>query len=66
MYVQNDLMQRMLIKKCFLFTVGSVCHAKRYTTGIDKFLKVPSKVADDTRPDAEVAEKSQKTFMLRV
>jgi hypothetical protein len=26
-------MQRMFIKKYFLFTVGSVCRVKRYTTG---------------------------------
>jgi hypothetical protein len=26
-------MQRMFIKKFFLFTVGSVCRIKRYTTG---------------------------------
>jgi hypothetical protein len=26
-------MQRILIKKCFLFKVGSVCSLKRFTTG---------------------------------
>jgi hypothetical protein len=26
-------MQRILTKKCFLFTVGSVCRVKRFTTG---------------------------------
>jgi hypothetical protein len=30
---QNDSMQRILIKKCFLFTEGSVCRVKRFTTG---------------------------------
>jgi hypothetical protein len=25
--------KRIFIKKCFLFTVGSVCHVKRFTTG---------------------------------
>jgi hypothetical protein len=25
-------MQRIFIKKCFLFTVGSVCHVKQFTT----------------------------------
>jgi hypothetical protein len=25
--------QRIFLKKCFLFTVGSVCHVKRFTTG---------------------------------
>jgi hypothetical protein len=27
-------------KKCFLFTVGSVCQAKRFTTGLRNSLKV--------------------------
>jgi hypothetical protein len=26
-------MQRVFIKKCFMFTVGSVYHVKRFTTG---------------------------------
>jgi hypothetical protein len=26
-------MQRRFIKKCFLFTVGSVCRVKRFTSG---------------------------------
>jgi hypothetical protein len=30
---QNDSMQRIFIKKCFLFMVGSVCHVKGFTTG---------------------------------
>jgi lipid-A-disaccharide synthase-like uncharacterized protein len=30
---QKDPMQRIVIKKCFLFTVGNVCHVKRFTTG---------------------------------
>jgi hypothetical protein len=30
--LQKDSMQRKFIKKCFLFTVGSVCHVKRFTT----------------------------------
>jgi hypothetical protein len=29
---QNDSMQRMFIKKCFLFMVGSVCRVKLFTT----------------------------------
>jgi hypothetical protein len=49
-------MQRIFIKKYFLFTVGSVCRVKWFTTGARKFLKVP-KVADDARPGrpAEIA-----------
>jgi hypothetical protein len=30
---QKDSIQRMFIKKCFLFTIGSVCRVKRFTTG---------------------------------
>jgi hypothetical protein len=30
---QKDSMQRMFIKKCFLFTVGNVCLVRRLTTG---------------------------------
>jgi hypothetical protein len=30
---QKDSMQRIFIKKYFLFTVGSVCRVKRFTTG---------------------------------
>jgi hypothetical protein len=32
-------MQRIFIKKCFLFTVGSVCHVKRFTVGSRNSLK---------------------------
>jgi hypothetical protein len=30
---QKDSMQRIFINRCFLFTVGSVCHLKRFMTG---------------------------------
>jgi hypothetical protein len=30
---QKDPMQRIFIKKCFLFMVGSVFHVKQFTTG---------------------------------
>jgi hypothetical protein len=36
---QKDSMQRTFIKKCFLFTVGSVCRVKRFTTGSRNSLK---------------------------
>jgi hypothetical protein len=36
---QKDSMQRIFIKKCFLFTVGSVCCVKRFTTGLRNSLK---------------------------
>jgi hypothetical protein len=32
-------MQRIFIKKCFPFTVGSVCHVKRLTAGSRNSLK---------------------------
>jgi hypothetical protein len=44
---QKDSMQRIFIKKCFLFTVGSVCRVKRLTTGSKKFSQGRSKDADD-------------------
>jgi hypothetical protein len=34
---RKDSMQRIFITKCFLFTVGSVCHLKRFTTGWQTF-----------------------------
>jgi hypothetical protein len=34
---QNDSLQRIFIKQCFLFTVGSVCRVKLLTTGWQKF-----------------------------
>jgi hypothetical protein len=35
--VQRDSVQRILVKKCFLFMVGSVCHIKRFTAGWQTF-----------------------------
>jgi hypothetical protein len=34
---QKGSMQRIFIKKCFLFTVGSVCSVERFTTGLQRF-----------------------------
>jgi hypothetical protein len=34
---QKDSMQRIFIKKCFLFTVGNICHIKRFETRCQKF-----------------------------
>jgi hypothetical protein len=31
---QKDSIQRILVKKCFLFNMGSVCHIKLFTTGL--------------------------------
>jgi hypothetical protein len=36
---QKDAMERVLIKKCFLFTVGSVSRVKRFTIGSRNSLK---------------------------
>jgi hypothetical protein len=39
-YGQNDSMQRIFIKKYFLFTVGSICRVKPYTNGSRKVANV--------------------------
>jgi hypothetical protein len=36
---QKDSMQRIVIKKCFLFTVGSFCRIKRFTSELRNALK---------------------------
>jgi hypothetical protein len=36
---EKDSMQRLFMKKYFLFTVGSVCRVKRFTTGSRNSLK---------------------------
>jgi hypothetical protein len=36
---QKDSRQRIFIKKCFLFTVGSVYGVKEFTTGLINSLK---------------------------
>jgi hypothetical protein len=35
--MQKDSMQRIFIKKCFLFTVGSVCCVKRFSLAGKRF-----------------------------
>jgi hypothetical protein len=40
-------MQRIFIKKCFLFTVGSVCRVKRFSLGGKRF-------ADEEEIETEV------------
>jgi hypothetical protein len=55
---QNNSMQRIFIKKCFLFTVGSVYH-----NWVEKFSQGRSKIADDARPGAEVAETAVKRLL---
>jgi hypothetical protein len=49
---QKDSMQRTFTKKCFLFTVGSVCRVKRFTTGSRNSLKAvrnPQMMPDQLR-----------------
>jgi hypothetical protein len=55
-------MQRKVIKKCFLFTVGSVCRVKRFNW-VEKFSQGRLEVADDARPVAEVAETTVKRLL---
>jgi hypothetical protein len=62
---QMDSIQKVFIKKCFLFTVGSVCSTKGFTTRSGKFSRGRSKVADDARLDAEVAETTDKRLLCR-
>jgi hypothetical protein len=42
-------MQRIFIKKCFMFTVGSICHVKRFTSGSSNSLMDVRK--SQTMPD---------------
>jgi hypothetical protein len=35
---QKDSVHRIFTNKCFLFTVGSVCRAKRFIAGLNNFL----------------------------
>jgi hypothetical protein len=44
---QEDSMRKIFMKKCFLFTVGSVCRVKRLITGWQRF-------ADDEKVETEV------------
>jgi hypothetical protein len=45
--VQKDSLQRIFIKKCFLFTVGSVCRVKHSQLSSKRF-------ADDEEVETEV------------
>jgi hypothetical protein len=61
---QNDSVQRIFVKKCFLFTVGSVCRVKRFTTGLRTSLKVVRKsqmMPDEVR---KWLRQQSKNFML--
>jgi hypothetical protein len=58
---QKDSMQRILIKICFLFTVGSVCRVKWFTTGSRNGHIVGKRFGDDQEVETEV-QYSQKYF----
>jgi hypothetical protein len=59
-YGQKDSMQRIFIKKSFLFAVGSVCCEKRFITASRNFLG-RTKVADDARPGRPVETATETT-----
>jgi hypothetical protein len=58
---QKDSMQRILVKKCFLFTVGNVSHVKGFTTRLRNSFQDVRNVADDA--GAEVAETTVKRLL---
>jgi hypothetical protein len=64
---QNDSTQRIFTKKFFLFTVGSVCRVKRFTTGLRNSLKDVRK--SQKKPDQVrkwLRQQSNKISMLPV
>jgi hypothetical protein len=54
--------KRIVINKCFLFMVKSICRVKWFTTGSRNFLKDVRK-SQDARPGAEVAETTVKRLL---
>jgi hypothetical protein len=62
---QKDPVQRVFIKTCFLFTVGSVCHIKRFTIGSRNVANV-SLMKSLKRRCGSGRDDSQKTSLLRV
>jgi hypothetical protein len=56
----KDSMQRIFIKKCFLFTVGSVCCVKWFTTG-SRYSLGRSEVADGAQPGRPVETVTEAT-----
>jgi hypothetical protein len=62
-YGQMYLIQRLLIKKCFLFTVESVFSRKAVHNLVEKFSQGRSKVENNTLPGAEVAETTVKKIL---
>jgi hypothetical protein len=62
---QKDSVQRIFIRKCFLFTVGSVYRVKRFTTGLRNSLKDVRKSQMMKWRCGIGCDNSQKTPMLR-
>jgi hypothetical protein len=53
---QKDSMQRIFIKKCFIFTVVSVCCVNRFTTGSRNCQLGGKLFADDEEVETEARE----------
>jgi hypothetical protein len=49
-------MKRIFIEKCFLFTMGSVCH-----NWVEKFSQGRLKVTDDAQPDSPLETATEAT-----
>jgi hypothetical protein len=60
---QKDSMQRIFVKKCFLFMVGSVCRVKQFAAGSRNCHLGGRGFADDEEVETEVRKW---TCMLRV
>jgi hypothetical protein len=58
---QKDSMQRIFIKKCFLFMVGSAGRIKRFNW-VEKFSQGRFKVTDNARPGHPVEIATEKTM----
>jgi hypothetical protein len=56
-------MQRMFIKKLFLFTVGSVCRVKRFTTGSRRNYLGGKHFVGDEEVEAEVLRQQLKRLL---
>jgi hypothetical protein len=57
----QGLSDKVFIKKCFLFTVGSVYRVKRFTPG-SRNSQGRSKVVDDARPSRPVETATEATM----
>jgi hypothetical protein len=59
----KDSMQRIFVKKYFLFTVGSVCRVKRFTTGSRNSLKNVQNLRMMSGEVRKMAEKTVKRLL---